>query len=155
MEIINAFRAEKGLDFELDDRYELVKISKRSRGLDYSVLYVRESEDKPARAFALYRGGSRALGEGGFGKVILCQDVHSGDWMAAKIQKSVMQQDSKSENETLRHFGRFSGEALRRKKYYSVQSLLSGEELGLFISKEKKSNFGFKIRDSNTGSSFS
>lgn len=145
IEVIDAFRAEKGLDFELDERFRLVKISKRSRDLDYSVLYVRESEDEPARAFALYRGGTRALGEGGFGKVILCQALDSGDWMAVKIQKSVMQQDSKSENETLRHFGRFSGEALRRKKYYSVQSLLSGEELGLFISKEEKATFASRL----------
>ncbi|AHE66493.1 protein kinase domain-containing protein [Legionella oakridgensis] len=138
---IHSFKDERKVDFELDSNYQLIKISKRSHDLNHSIIYVSLSPEEQPRAFALYQGKATALGEGGFGKVKLCQDIHTGEWMAIKIQKSIMKEPSKAENETLKHFGRFFGETLRDDKYYSVQSLLLGVDLQKHIASGDKADF--------------
>ena len=133
------YKTEKNADFDLDEQYNLVKISKRSNNLTYSVIYVKNTDEEKNTAFALYRGDSaRVLGEGGFGKVKLCQNIQTGDWMAIKIQSHVMKEPSQLENSVLANLQHFAGEATRDKKYYTIQTLLPGIDLQKYI--DQKSN---------------
>jgi len=143
---IDAFKAQHHVDFELDDNYQLTKISKRSNFLNYSIIYVNNKNDKIPTAFALYRGDdARILGKGGFGKVKLCQNIHTGEWMAAKIQESIMKQPSQAENETLSSFNRFAGESSRQKKYYTIQTLLPGIDLQKYIDQNKHDDVSLRL----------
>lgn len=145
-EIISEFKRTHTIDFELDDDYQLVKISKRSKELNFSVIYTQLSQNTTPKAYALYHGGeNEILGEGGFGKVKLCQDINSGEWLAIKIQKKIMKAPSFFENSALSFFGRFKGEALREKKYYSVQTLLPGVDLYKYITQKESLSLESRI----------
>jgi hypothetical protein len=143
---ISTYQRENNYKFELDQQYQLVKISKHTEAIGHSVLYVQNAVGDGRRGVILYRGdASHMLGQGGFGKVKLCQDIHTGEWLAIKIQDRIMKQASKAENNVLGFFGHFGGEALRDKKYYTVQRLLPGIDLGAHLAKDKTPNLADRL----------
>lgn len=143
---IAAFKAEHGYEFDLDEAYHLKKISKRSEGIAHSILYMAAGQDEKPVAFVLYHGSQgRALGEGAFGRVKLCQNLKTGEWRAVKVQQSIMRTPSQGENKVLAKFSRFFGEALRDRKYYSVQSLLKGEDLEKYLLKEEPADLSMRL----------
>lgn len=140
------FKEKNALYFELNDDFQLTKISRKSPLISWSVIYVQPPNVATPIAVALYRGKEgKMLGEGGFGKVKLCQNINTGEWMAIKIQQHIMQQPSQAENKVLSEFDRFIGEALRDSKYYSVQQLLLGTNLANYIEQHPKDNLKTRI----------
>lgn len=125
---IQSFKEELNLDFEIDESYQITKISKRSDNLSYSVALITDSSGK-ITPYALYRGKERILGSGGFGDVKLSQNLETGEWCAVKIQRAIMRELSQPENAVLSNFHRFKGQMIRESKYYSIQSLLPGVNL--------------------------
>lgn len=122
---IAQYKKANDIIFDLDEQYQLIKIHKNSM-LPYSVIYAKTSPSAASKAFALYPGKEgRVLGQGAFGRVKLCQDIHSGEWFAVKIQEFSMQ----GENEALRYLNRFKGALSRLRKNYSVQNLIMGVDL--------------------------
>lgn len=127
-EAINNFKNENQAIFDLDDDYRLIKISKKSLHLPFSVLYITQNDE--TQPIALYPGkDGQILGEGGFGRVKLGQNIITGEWIAVKIQQHFMQGPSQNENQILRDFNRFKGDARREHKYYSAQTLIHGNNL--------------------------
>ncbi len=131
---IAEYQAEKQLDFEIDNDLNMLKISKRSEGLSFSVLFVK-GEDKTSEPepYILYHGKGQILGAGEIGQVKLCQNFATGDWQAVKILPAYKQEGSQFENEALTFLGRYHGDTLRPDagygKYYAVQTLLPGKDL--------------------------
>ena len=125
---IQKYKEDFHLKFEIDDSYQLTKISKRSEHLNFSVALLTDAEGK-ITPYALYRGKERILGSGGFGDVKLCQNLETGEWCALKIQQAIMRETSQPENAVLSNFARFKGQMTRENKYYSVQTLLPGVNL--------------------------
>ncbi|MDF1826923.1 MAG: protein kinase [Legionellaceae bacterium] len=125
---IQSYQSENKLDFDLDDDFNLIKISKRSEGLNFSVIFAQKNNQEH-QAYALYRGKDRILGEGGFGTVKVCQNLETSEWQAVKIIQAYAKSDSKFENEVLDTLERYHGDALRGGKYYALQTLLPGVEL--------------------------
>lgn len=145
-EKIALFKSEKNVDFDLNDRGELVKIFKRSREINYSIIYVKKVGEEKSTAFALYRGDEvRVLGEGGFGKVKLCQNILTGEWMAIKIQRKIMKDHSQLENAVLESLHRFGGENHRDTKYYTIQTLLPGMDLQKHLTLKSIGNVSDRI----------
>ncbi len=130
------YQAENQIELDLDKELNLLKISKRTEGLSFSVLFVAKDDGQTA-PYVLYRGKGQVLGEGNFGKVKLCQNLETGEWQAIKILEAYARADSKFENEILSVLERYQGEASRgtsgKGKYYVVQTLLPGAELGSYL----------------------
>ncbi len=125
---IQAYQSENKLDFDLDDAFNLTKISKRSEGLNFSVIFVQDKKQAPD-AYVLYRGKEKIIGQGGFGLLKFCQHLETGEWQAAKIIQSFAKSDSKFENEVLETLERYHGDSERGGKYYALQTILPGVEL--------------------------
>jgi hypothetical protein len=137
---IDKFQNENKVLIDLDDKYQLVKISKKSQNLPFSILYINQgNETKPV---ALYPGkDGQILGEGGFGRVKLGQNILTGEWVAVKIQSQFMQSLSQNENQILSDFKRFKGEARRESKYYSAQTLIYGSNLYEYLQQNPDTPF--------------
>ncbi len=139
--ISNAMKAHKNESnqyFDIDENFNLLKISKKTQGLNTSVLYLNVFNTDTTVAYALYKGDQdHFLGAGNFGKVKLCQNTQTKEWCAIKTQASYVKEAFSNENKALSAFDQFHGDVVRNAKYYSVQTLLDGVELHKHISNRK------------------
>ncbi len=142
--MVDTLRVKCGIDLEIDYDFNLVKLPKTKDKLPYSVLYI-EQKDSTKTPYILYRGKNKMLGAGGFGKVKLCQNLLSQEWCAIKIQKPYMKEGSQKEIEILSDFHAFKGEQGRNYKYYTVQSLLFGENLKTCLEENKLNSLSTRL----------
>lgn len=141
---IETYQSENNLDFDLDVDFNLAKISKRSEGLSFSVIFT-EGEGGIREPYALYTGKERKLGEGTSAPVKLCQNLNTGDWQAVKILQAREASDFKSEGDVLKALERYHGNAERGGKFYVVQTLLPGVELKEHLQKQVSPNLASRL----------
>ena len=117
-----------------EERKDITELERRLN-LPYSVIL-----DSSGEYYALYRGKTKLLGEGGFGRVKLAQNLDTGEWVALKIQRIANKDFGVTEglrviNESdyLKEAGLGKGVALRdlvtHSKRYDVEVLLNGNSL--------------------------
>ncbi|MCS5709858.1 protein kinase domain-containing protein [Candidatus Berkiella aquae] len=129
-----------GVKCDVNNKFELTKISKGAKGPEFSVIFANtENGTKP---FILYRGKEyegkvRQLGAGGFGKVKLGQDYETNELVAIKVQIASNLPESvlAKEKAMLQQVGHLKGDLLRttNQKDYIVQELHYGKELESII----------------------
>ncbi len=75
----------------------------------FSVIKMNHPKTNEPSLFAIYLGGDKRLGTGGFGAVKLMQDLETGEWMAAKVSSKkdsvLSMKELKGEAEKLRAMG--------------------------------------------------
>lgn len=135
-ERLNQYMQNQNIQFEVNDSFDLTKISRKGGGIEFSVIFAQK--DGNVAPFILYRGkmhegAERKLGEGGFGLVKLAQDYQTNELLAVKIQKSSMLPEEiyETEKNMLNTFSMLKGavKSAQRDKDYLIQNLLYGVDL--------------------------
>lgn len=97
---------------------------KWSRKLNNQTTFsVLRSQD--GQMFALYTGKEKAIGKGMFGSVKLAQNIETGEWVAIKLQKLEVNQDTQQRQEEIRRENEF----LKRRRLFINSQVRAPEGL--------------------------
>jgi serine/threonine protein kinase len=132
-------------------RYSKKEIGKKLKNFPYGMIK-QVGEDGKMHLYAIYKGKKHGLhlGEGGFGKTKLVQDIETGEWIVLKVTKSFQNIDKQidektvrsmvsSEHKILSHFNRSKGNIISHlskdkiQKYNITMKYVNGVELYQYL----------------------
>lgn len=104
------------------DNPDKVKLSRKlNNETSFSVLCSQDGQ-----MFALYMGKEKALGKGMFGSVKLAQNIETGEWVAIKLQKLEVNQNSQEREKRQAEIKR-ENEFLDRRRLFITSQTRPGE----------------------------
>lgn len=121
------------------DNSAVVKLSKKAaiNALGHKIAFsvVKGTDGKGGDAlYALYRGKTKALGEGAYGRVKIAQNIMTGEWVAVKIQKiSLNDPNEKLKLETEALAERAVGVSERGMTAFNVKKKEEDKEKGGYV----------------------